>query len=300
MDQRRIQCQSGQHESNTELAGRICRSVQTAAGSGRHARSGGTFRSGARGDSPSGADPVSGARIAAVGESMLEAAQRIASPAIVSFPDSLAAAEEVRSMAKPGDIVFLKASRGTRLERIEPARNRLRSGKIKTETIMRRLANTLPRCIRRRCAAGKIFRLPVFPRFQNCWKDFLSARSGGRKPMDGQFIGRRWSAAPLPLFRTIRILRCRKLFRILSVRTPITRGNSLSDLCGFPAPDFVFTPSRGPTGKTTTAFLLRRLIQETGQGRCGLISTIEYDFGGGSRLRNPPEPHRMPWRFSAS
>lgn len=63
-----------------------------------------------------------GARIAAVGESMLEAAQRIASPAIVSFPDSLAAAEEVRSMAKPGDIVFLKASRGTRLERIEPAR----------------------------------------------------------------------------------------------------------------------------------------------------------------------------------
>ena len=63
-----------------------------------------------------------GARIAAVGESMSEAAQRIASPAIVSFPDSLAAAEDVRSMAKPGDIVFLKASRGTRLERIEPAR----------------------------------------------------------------------------------------------------------------------------------------------------------------------------------
>ena len=61
-----------------------------------------------------------GARIAAVGPYMTHAADRIHSAAVMPFPDSLSAAEAVRAMVRPGDIVFLKASRGTRLEQIEP------------------------------------------------------------------------------------------------------------------------------------------------------------------------------------
>ena len=61
-----------------------------------------------------------GARIAAVGPYMVQAAERCRSEKIVSFPDSAAAAEGVRAMVHPGDLVFLKASRGTRLERVEP------------------------------------------------------------------------------------------------------------------------------------------------------------------------------------
>lgn len=61
-----------------------------------------------------------GARIAAVGPEMTLAAEELNSPLIQSFPDSASAAEPVRKMVRPGDLVFLKASRGTRLERIEP------------------------------------------------------------------------------------------------------------------------------------------------------------------------------------
>ena len=64
-----------------------------------------------------------GARIAAVGPFMTLAANRISSAEIKTFPDSVSAAEPVRAMVHPGDIVFLKASRGTRLERIEPEQN---------------------------------------------------------------------------------------------------------------------------------------------------------------------------------
>ena len=64
-----------------------------------------------------------GARIAAVGPFMTLAAGRISSEEIKTFPDSVSAAEAVRAMVRPGDIVFLKASRGTRLERIEPEQN---------------------------------------------------------------------------------------------------------------------------------------------------------------------------------
>lgn len=61
-----------------------------------------------------------GARIAAVGPEMTRAAEELNEPRIQTFPDSTTAAERVRQMVRPGDLVFLKASRGTRLERIEP------------------------------------------------------------------------------------------------------------------------------------------------------------------------------------
>ena len=61
-----------------------------------------------------------GARIAAVGPEMTRAAEELNEPRIQTFPDSATAAERVRQMVRPGDLVFLKASRGTRLERIEP------------------------------------------------------------------------------------------------------------------------------------------------------------------------------------
>jgi len=39
---------------------------------------------------------------------------------IKAFPDSASAAPELALMARPGDTVFLKASRGTKLELVEP------------------------------------------------------------------------------------------------------------------------------------------------------------------------------------
>ena len=63
------------------------------------------------------------ARIAAIGPFMTHAADRIQSMRILPFPDSSTAAEAVREMVRPGDLVFLKASRGTRLELIEPEQN---------------------------------------------------------------------------------------------------------------------------------------------------------------------------------
>lgn len=66
------------------------------------------------------AERFPGARIAAVGPFMSDAANRIESADIRSFPDSATAAEPVRKMVLPGDTVFLKASRGTQLELVEP------------------------------------------------------------------------------------------------------------------------------------------------------------------------------------
>lgn len=60
------------------------------------------------------------ARIIAVGSEMTLAAQSLNDPHIQTYPDSRTAAEPVRRMIRPGDLVFLKASRGTRLELIEP------------------------------------------------------------------------------------------------------------------------------------------------------------------------------------
>lgn len=61
-----------------------------------------------------------GARIAAVGPEMTLAAHTLNDARIQTFPDSRTAAEPVRQMVQPEDLVFLKASRGTRLELIEP------------------------------------------------------------------------------------------------------------------------------------------------------------------------------------
>lgn len=59
-----------------------------------------------------------GAAVIAVGPVMMQAAREF--PGIRAYPNSESAADEVRKSAKPGHIVFLKASRGTRLERTEP------------------------------------------------------------------------------------------------------------------------------------------------------------------------------------
>ena len=61
-----------------------------------------------------------GARIAAIGPEMVRAAQTLNNPQIRTWSDSQSAAEGVRALVKNGDLVFLKASRGTRLELIEP------------------------------------------------------------------------------------------------------------------------------------------------------------------------------------
>ena len=51
---------------------------------------------------------------------------------------------------------------------------------------------------------------------------------------------------------------------------------------GFPAGTMHLHAITGTNGKTTTAFLLRRLIQKAKYEKCGLISTVEYDFGTGT------------------
>ena len=59
-------------------------------------------------------------------------------------------------------------------------------------------------------------------------------------------------------------------------------GMLCQTFAGFPAGTLHLHAVTGTNGKTTTAYLLRRLIQETMQERCGLISTVEYDFGTGT------------------
>lgn len=50
---------------------------------------------------------------------------------------------------------------------------------------------------------------------------------------------------------------------------------------GFPANDLKLIAVTGTNGKTTTAYLLKSILQETGKG-CGLISTVEYAYPGHS------------------
>ena len=69
-----------------------------------------------------------GARIAAVGMKMTEALAVLDLTSkhdlVTVFPDAASAVQKVRSMAKPGDLVFLKGSRSTGLEIIEPEAGR--------------------------------------------------------------------------------------------------------------------------------------------------------------------------------
>ncbi len=58
------------------------------------------------------------ARLCAVGENMTIAAERLNKKNMIVFPDSQHAAGNLP--VHPGDLVFLKASRGTRLELVEP------------------------------------------------------------------------------------------------------------------------------------------------------------------------------------
>jgi len=60
------------------------------------------------------------ARIFAVGPDMSKAVSELGDRGIVPATDSLSAVELVRSAAQSGDIVYLKASRGIKLEQIEP------------------------------------------------------------------------------------------------------------------------------------------------------------------------------------
>ena len=59
-------------------------------------------------------------KILAVGPLMTAAAAELASERIISFPDSETCAGEIAAHVIPEGIVFLKASRGTHLEKVEP------------------------------------------------------------------------------------------------------------------------------------------------------------------------------------
>ena len=73
-------------------------------------------------------DNLPGARIAAVGKKMTEALAvldlTVKHTGVTVFPDAASAAGPVRDMVKAGDIVFLKGSRATGLEVIEPEADR--------------------------------------------------------------------------------------------------------------------------------------------------------------------------------
>lgn len=114
-------------------------------------------------------------------------------------------------------------------------------------------------------------------------KDFLFCAVRGAKADGRQFIGQALERGVvavvsddpnLALPETVPHLVCANAYHAW--------GILCQTFAGFPAAGLRLHAVTGTNGKTTTAFLLRRLIQETGQGRCGLISTIEYDFGGGS------------------
>lgn len=60
------------------------------------------------------------ARILAVGKLMSAAAAELGTDRIIAFPDSDACAAKIAEYVIPNGIVFLKASRGTRLEKVEP------------------------------------------------------------------------------------------------------------------------------------------------------------------------------------
>ena len=60
------------------------------------------------------------AKIIAVGPLMTKAAEELKSEQIISYPDSDTCAANIAKHVIPDGIVFLKASRGTRLEKVEP------------------------------------------------------------------------------------------------------------------------------------------------------------------------------------
>jgi UDP-N-acetylmuramoyl-tripeptide--D-alanyl-D-alanine ligase len=60
------------------------------------------------------------ATVVAVGPLMTKAAEEINSDQIITYPDSDACAANIATHVIPEGIVFLKASRGTRLEKVEP------------------------------------------------------------------------------------------------------------------------------------------------------------------------------------
>ena len=60
------------------------------------------------------------AKVVAVGPLMTKAAEEINSDRVITYPDSDACAANIASHVIPDGIVFLKASRGTRLEKVEP------------------------------------------------------------------------------------------------------------------------------------------------------------------------------------
>ena len=60
------------------------------------------------------------AKILAVGPLMTNAAKELASEQIISFPDSDSCAGKIADFVIPEGLVFLKASRGTHLEKVEP------------------------------------------------------------------------------------------------------------------------------------------------------------------------------------
>ncbi|OGV59001.1 MAG: hypothetical protein A2X49_15020 [Lentisphaerae bacterium GWF2_52_8] len=64
---------------------------------------------------------IPGARIVAVGPMMLAAADSLSGLTAAKCGSSAEAAPLVQALARPGDMVFLKASRGTKLEVVEPA-----------------------------------------------------------------------------------------------------------------------------------------------------------------------------------
>ena len=73
-------------------------------------------------------DNLPGARIAAVGKKMTEALAvldlTVKHDFVTVFPDAASAVQAVRKMVKPDDLVFLKGSRSTGLEIIEPEADR--------------------------------------------------------------------------------------------------------------------------------------------------------------------------------
>ena len=72
-------------------------------------------------------DNLPGARIAAVGPQMTEAMMLLnltcPHPAATTFPSAKSAVREIRKMVRPEDLVFLKGSRSTGLEIIEPEKS---------------------------------------------------------------------------------------------------------------------------------------------------------------------------------
>jgi UDP-N-acetylmuramoyl-tripeptide--D-alanyl-D-alanine ligase len=61
-----------------------------------------------------------GARLVAIGPTMAKAAERLSKKPTACHESSDSAAAPFQALAKAGDTVFIKASRGTRLELLEP------------------------------------------------------------------------------------------------------------------------------------------------------------------------------------